>query len=292
MMAGSGRPGGWKVSYIPYPANDPKDALRVLREAGYDGVEWVKFLHYMDAGDLKSVAALTKENGMEVSNLMIGHDFVTLDDSQREERVKMVADSIQDASSAGFKMVNMTTGPGEWQGALKLGKDISEGKAWDVVSDSFRKVVDAAEKAGVTITLEAAFNMVVRDYFTLEDFLNQFDSKNLCVNMDPSHLALVGNDPSWVIRRLGDKIKHVHVKDVFGKPGTNNETFNFPLLGSGVIDWKAFFSALKSVGYAGYLTIEFEADAYTRNVWGGDWSKAAATSMEQLKALVSLSEAA
>lgn len=290
-MEGSGRPGGWRVSYIPYPANEPNDVLRVLKGAGYDGVEWVRHLHFMGADDLKSIAALTKEQGMGVSNLMIGHDLVTLDDADRAERVKIVSDSIQDASDNGFKLVNMTTGPGEWPGALKLGKDVSEGKAWDLVSESFARVIETAEKTGVTITLEAAFNMVVRDYYTLTDFLHQFDSKNLAVNMDPSHLALAGNDPAWVIRKLGGRIKHVHVKDVFGKPGTNNEDFHFPLLGSGVIDWKEFFSALKSVGYSGYLTIEFEADQYTKNVWGGDWSKAAAGSMEQLKALVALAGA-
>jgi sugar phosphate isomerase/epimerase len=283
--------GGWKASYIPYSTNDPKEALRVLKDAGYDAVEWVRYLHFIDPNELKSIATLTKESGMEVSNLMIGHDLVTPDDKARDERVKSVVESIEAAHGAGFKMVNMTTGPGEWQGALKIGKDISEGKAWDGVTDAFTKVIEAAEKNDIMITLEAAFNMVVRDYFTLVTFLAQFSSKHLAVNMDPSHLALVGNDVSWVVRKLGSKIRHTHIKDVFGKPGTNNETFNFPLLGSGVIDWKSFFVSLKSVGYKGYLTIEFEADAYLRNVWGGDWSKAAKASREQLAALISLAEA-
>jgi sugar phosphate isomerase/epimerase len=287
-LGGSGRPSGWRISYIPYPTSEPKEALRILKGTGYDGVEWVRYLHYFGVDDLKAISVLTKDQDMEVSNLMIGHDFVVLDEAQRAERVKMASDGIQDASDAGFKLVNMTTGPGEWQGALKLGRDVPEGKAWDVVTDSFTPVLETAEKSGVTITLEAAFNMVVRDYHTMTEFLHEFDSKNLAVNMDPSHLALVGNDPAWAVRKLGGKIRHVHVKDVFGRPGTNNETFHFPLLGSGVIDWKEFFSALKSIDYSGYLTIEFEADQYTKNVLGGDWSKAAATSMEQLKALISL----
>lgn len=278
--------GGWKASYIPYSTNDPKEALKVLKGAGYEGVEWVRFLHFMDLADLKNLAAMTKESGLEVSNLMIGHDFVTPDDKQRQERVQMVVDSIEAAAEAGFSKVNMTTGPGEWQGALTLGKDISEGKAWDAVVDSFGKVAGVAEKKGVTITLEAAFNMVVRDYYTLTDFLHEVGSKNLAVNMDPSHLALVGNDVPWVVRKLGSLIKGTHVKDVFGKPGTNKETFNFPLLGSGVIDWKAFFTALREIGYGGFLTVEFEADPYLQSVWGNDWSKAAQTSMEELRALV------
>jgi sugar phosphate isomerase/epimerase len=43
---------------------------------------------------------------------------------------------------------------------------------------------------------------------------------------------------------LGEKIRHVHVKDVFGRAGVFGETFSFPFLGEGVIDWVAFFGAL------------------------------------------------
>ena len=280
----------WKYAFIPYFSNDPKEVLQVLRDNGYAGVEWVRFLHYVTPDELKDLAALTKEYGMEICSLMAGMDLVTLDEAQRAERIEAVTGSIEAAHGAGVKIVNMTTGPAEWgETFVKLGKDIQEGKAWEPVLDSMTKIVDAAEKNQVTVTVEAAFNQVVRDYYTLKELLEHFDSPYLAVNMDPSHLALVGNDVGWVIRKLGKRIKHVHAKDVFGKPGTEKEHFYFPMLGEGNIDWADFFAALREVGYNGYLSVEFEANNYLKNIWGGDWVQAAKACKEQLDSLTKLS---
>ncbi len=255
-------------------------------------MEWVRYLHFMTPEDLKSVKEQTTKAGMEVPDIMGGGDVVTLKEEEREQRVMFALSSVEAAREAGVGIVNMTTGPSEWGGQqLRLGKDISEGKAWGIVVDAFGKIVEAAEKADVTVTVEAAFNMVVRDYYTMKEFLGHFDSKHLAVNMDPSHLALVGNDVPWVVRQLGSRIKHVHAKDVFGRPGSVNQEFYFPMLGEGTIDWKEFFRALREINYGGYLSIEFEAENYLKNVWGGDWKKAARASKEQLDTLVKLSDA-
>ena len=87
-------------------------------------------------------------------------------------------------------------------------------------------------------------------------------------------MVLCGNDVGIRGEATGKRIQHVHVKDAVGKPGTQNENFMFPMLGEGVTDWKDFFDALNEVGYNGYLSVEFEAENYLRNVWQGDWAKA------------------
>ncbi|HYB02928.1 MAG TPA: sugar phosphate isomerase/epimerase, partial [Nitrososphaerales archaeon] len=99
--------------------------------------------------------------------------------------------------------------------------------------------------------------------------------KNLAVNLDPSHLVLYGNDPAWAVSRLGNRVKHVHVKDAIGRPGILGEDFAFPFLGEGMVDWRAFFAALRKVDYSGYLSLEFENDVYLNNVCDGDWKVAA-----------------
>jgi inosose dehydratase len=103
--------------------------------------------------------------------------------------------------------------------------------------------------------------------------------------MDPSHYQLYGNDLPWVIGKWGSRIKHVHLKDVVGRPGLPMQDFIFPLLGEGSIDWEAFTRALDEVGYDGYLSVEFESFAYYRQVLGGDPARAAELSMEQVRGL-------
>ncbi|MFI5419422.1 MAG: sugar phosphate isomerase/epimerase family protein [Nitrososphaerales archaeon] len=279
----------WKASFIPYFTNNPQEAIDVLSRYGYAGVEWIGYLHFNTEEELKNLAALTRKGGLEVANIMCSSDLVVPDDAKRAERVKYTVDKISAARAASIDKVNLFSGPADWDpAAQKIGKDFKEGAAWKNLVDSFNSIVAAAEKNDVTITFEAAFNMLVHDFYTLQEFLTYFHSKNLAVNLDPSHMVLCGNDVGYAVRRLGKRIQHVHMKDAVGKPGTQNENFMFPMLGEGVTDWKDFFDALNEVGYNGYLSVEFEAENYLRNVWQGDWAKAAEASKMQLDRITHL----
>jgi sugar phosphate isomerase/epimerase len=279
----------WKTSFIPYFTNNPQEAIDVLSRNGYNGVEWIGYLHFNTQEELKNLADLTRKNGLEVANIMCSFDLVVPDDTKRAERVKYTVDKIVAARNASIDKVNLFSGPAEWDpSAQKIGKDFKEGAAWKNLVESFTTIIDAAEKNDITITFEAAFGMLVHDFYTLQEFLSYFNSKNLTVNMDPSHMVLCGNDVGYAVRRLGKRIKHVHLKDAVGKPGTQNDTFMFPMLGEGVTDWKDFFDALREVGYDGFLSVEFEAENYLKNVWQGDWTKAAQASMEQIDRITHL----
>jgi sugar phosphate isomerase/epimerase len=141
--------------------------------------------------------------------------------------------------------------------------------------DAFSTLVEAAEENRVVITVEPVFGMLVHDYYTAKEFLSYFDSNYLGINLDPSHFVVSGNDPVWAAQMLGEKVKHVHVKDAFGKPGGLGETFIFPFLGEGVVNWREFFMALRTSDYRGFLSLEFENDSYLKNVCDGDWAQAA-----------------
>ena len=94
-----------------------------------------------------------------------------------------------------------------------------------------------------------------------------------------NHLKLGGE--KW-----GEKIRHVHLKDVIGSPGVSGGDFMFPLLGEGMVDWKIFLKALDEIGYKGFLSVEFESFKYYRNLLNSDPVKAARISMEQVKKLI------
>lgn len=259
-------------------------AIEVLSKEGFDGVEWMLGYHFKTPSELKRLARRTREGGLEISNIMCWQDYVTTNDAQRKKRVDKIRRYIESASELSIPILNTFTGPMGWSPDHEVvGSTVSEGRAWSLVADSFSDITDAAEKHDVIVTVEAVFGMVVHDYYTIREFLSYFKSKKLCINLDPSHLALYGNDPAWATRRLGsDVVKHVHVKDVAGKPGRMGEDFSFPFLGEGVVDWKAFLSALRSIGYSGFLSLEFENDVYLYNVCDGDWRVAARESKSRL----------
>ncbi|MEK7376242.1 MAG: sugar phosphate isomerase/epimerase, partial [Candidatus Margulisiibacteriota bacterium] len=114
----------------------------------------------------------------------------------------------------------------------------------------------------------------------------RYNSEYLAINMDPSHGNLCRNDIPWVIRRWNKKIKHVHLKDSVGLPGHDGETFIFPILGEGQVDWKNFFAAMKEIGYSGFYSVEFESFFYYNRVLKGDMLNAAKISLDNIQRLI------
>jgi sugar phosphate isomerase/epimerase len=94
---------------------------------------------------------------------------------------------------------------------------------------------------------------------TLAAFLRTLGRANVGVNLDPANMLLYDKgDPVAALRTLGPWLRQCHVKDAVRTktPGTWGEEVR---VGTGQVDWKAFFSTLDSVHFAGSLCIEREA---------------------------------
>lgn len=90
---------------------------------------------------------------------------------------------------------------------------------------------------------------------------------NFGLNLDPSHLVLQMIDYVRVIREFGNKIFHVHAKDLHIDPeGLYNHGvlsqgmgWQVPRLpGLGDMDWAKFFAVLTAARYDGVVSIEHE----------------------------------
>lgn len=269
---------------------EPERVVGTLKELGYQGVEWT-LAHFnprtKSPSELQRLVDVAAEAGLEVSEVVVQQDFVTRDERARRSRIDLVKDCIRAAGDTGVPALNLFTGPAPWDpSAPQVGRDLPEGQAWAYVQSAFAEILPLAMEHEVYLAVEAVFGHTCREFYTLHFLLDAFPSPFLAVNMDPSHYALYGNDVPWVVEQLADKIVHVHLKDVVGKPGgLPGETFQFPLLGEGTIDWEAFFAALDRIGYQGYCSIEFEAFRYAHLVLQDDPVRAAALGMEQWRAL-------
>lgn len=287
----------WKLGFmasLDFRFWEAESVVIELSRIGYEGVEWTLY-HFNpksnNLNELQHVVKVTKKHQLEVSEIVVQQDVVSLDEKVRRDRIDLVKRCIEAAGQVGVNMINIFTGPAPWNPeAPRIPKDISEGKAWSMVYEAFNEFVSEAEEHGVYLAVEAVFGHLCHDYYTMKELLDCFDSKYLCVNMDPSHYVLYRNDLSWVVKRLGNKIKHVHMKDVIGRHGVHGEDFMFPLLGEGMIEWEGFLKALKSIGYDGFLSVEFESFRYYNTMLNKDPVKAAEISMNHLNRLIKLCE--
>lgn len=267
----------------------PEEVLKILSEVGYKGVEWT--LSHLDPRkksleEIRKVVELTHQYNMEVSEVVVQQDLVTLNEDLRKRRISLVLQCIELFSEAGIKTINLFTGPAPWDPeAPRLHKDIAEGEAWEIVFKAYEEFVSLAEEKKMNLAVEGVFGMLCHDYYTTRVLIDRFDSDYLGVNFDPSHDILYGNfDVGWIIRKWGKKIKHIHLKDAVGVPKIGK--FIFPLLGEGNVDWKSFFSALKEIGYDGFMSVEFESFTYYQKILNNDPKEAARVSLELVKKLL------
>ncbi len=94
---------------------------------------------------------------------------------------------------------------------------------------------------------------------SLDRFLAEVDRESIAVNFDPANMILYGmGDPIAAAEKLAPRIRQAHVKDATSPPQPGAWGSEVAV-GTGEVNWEAFFKALKAGGYDGNLVIEREA---------------------------------
>ena len=135
----------------------------------------------------------------------------------------------------------------------------------DMVAEFYAPIADHAEEHGVKIAFEIWYATVAYNPPTWDMLFSAISSKNIGLNFDPSHLYWQHIDYLWAVRKYGDRIFHVHAKDteiLYDKLRfsglLSKGWWRYRIPGWGEIEWPAFISALKDVGYDYVLSIEHE----------------------------------
>lgn len=158
---------------------------------------------------------------------------------------------------------------------------LSQDANYDVALRVFPRIVDAATDSGVRLGIEncpmifsddewpggknVAYNpRIWRRMFA--DF-----GPTLGLNLDPSHLIWLMIDPPRVVREFGERLWHVHAKDLqIDRDGlydygsmSSGIGWQVPRLpGLGEVQWGRFLAALYEVGYDGVVCVEHEDRAF------------------------------
>ena len=209
--------------------------------------------------------ALLNEKGLAISALcgdMGGYGFEKAEDNpSRIAKTKKIIDL---AAEFGAKVVTTHIGV--------IPDDKSEPR-YAVMLAALTECGLYAKEKGITLAIETGPEKAR----TLLGFLK--DTKGgTGVNLDPANFVMVtGQDPVEAVYLLKDYIVHTHAKDgiklsddmtltevyhafaVGGVEALNAcKGFREVPLGEGQVDWVKYISALKDIGYDGFLTIERE----------------------------------
>lgn len=204
-------------------------------------------------------AALTAENFIPVSAVCsyVGEDYADIPTvartvglvpkATRQERIERTRSVSELARELGIDSVACHIGvvPHERSAA-----------AYQDIVHVARDLCDLCKSNGQFFTLETGQEPAT----PLLHFIEDVDRANLKINFDPANMILYGTgDPIEALGVLGKLVTSVHCKDGNWPPRENPEALGQEVrLGTGAVDFPAFISKLKEIGYVGPLIIERE----------------------------------
>ncbi len=246
------------------------EAIKKAAELGLSGVQIYATTgsfspDTLTEADKDDYRKLLGENGISVSALcadMGGYGFeIAADNPTRVEKTKKIIDL---AVELGAKVITTHIG------VIPSDKSVP---AYKIMLEALTEIGLYAKSKGVTAAIETGPEKAT----TLLAFLK--DTKGgVGVNLDPANFVMVtGQDPVEAVYLLRDYIVHTHVKDgvmldptqdpkdvyhafaIGGVDALNAcQGFKEVPIGEGQVDFVKYLSALKDIGYDGFLTIERE----------------------------------
>jgi len=253
-----------------------REGLKKAKEVGAEGVQIYAVSGEMDPVNLGAAArrelrAYIDSLGLEISALcgdLGGHGFQ--DKFVNEEKLEKSKRILDLALDLGTTIVTTHIG---------IVPEDRDGEIFAVMQEACSKLNEYASSMKAYFAIETVPETAAH----LKGFLDTLGGRGVSVNFDPANMVMVtGDDPAEGVRLLKDYVVHTHVKDgirrkvvdprmVYGALGydpmdhakisemvSSGQFFRELPLGEGNVDFDRYFTALKEIGYNGYLTIERE----------------------------------
>jgi len=200
--------------------------------------------------------------GLTFSTCSGGGDFVTTEGGKRtiENNVKLARDFLRPFGAKHLK-VNIG-GKGRRQAE---GPSVDDLKATCATLNELGKRV--LEEAGMKFGFHPHLGSVIENERETRFALEHTDPKYVGFVPDTAHLTLGGMDPVKLVRENWSRVVAIHIKDTDPKyrkvTPTSEESRNmqslYKTLGTGGVDFVAFFDLLKQKNYDYWISLDFDA---------------------------------
>jgi D-psicose/D-tagatose/L-ribulose 3-epimerase len=242
-------------------------AVRSTKEAGYDLLEFS--LHDGLDMDVAHARAALEQAGLQVAcsrGLAPDADVSSEDPAVVARGADLLSRSLEITAGLGGKM---------FAGALysafgKASRPLSAAGRANVVG-VLRDLAAQAAKDDVTLMLEICNRYETNVINTAHDALllaDDIGADNVKIHLDTYHMNIEETDMVRPVLEVGDRLGYVHI-------GENHRGY----LGSGHIDFTAFFHALADIDYTGPITFESFSSAVVAPglsndlaIWRNLWS--------------------
>jgi len=238
-------------------------ALRGIKQAGFGAVEILADTPhaYPDAIDATLTNDVKRELDalqLAVSNINVNCSFgywkdappepyfepslISPNPKHRADRTRLIMRALDFAKDVGAANISITSG-------RMLGGMPPEPAARQF-ADSIRPILDRADQLNVDVGIECEPGLYLEYVAELREWIDRLGHPRLGANLDVGHSQVIGESIPDAVRLLNDRIWNLHVEDIPGRK-------HYHLIpGQGTLDWSALKTALQSIHYPRYLTVE------------------------------------
>jgi L-ribulose-5-phosphate 3-epimerase len=237
----------------------PEQLVDQVRATGMSRVQLALDPLREDPATWSATPEIFRRAGLEIVSGMFGtvdEDYTSLEsirrtgglvpDSTWEENWENIQETAALAQRMGLRLVTFHAG--------FLPED-ETGPEYEKLQHRIRLVADLFASKEIELAFETGQETAGK----LAEFLEKLGRSHVGVNFDPANMILYDKgNPVDALRTLRPWVKQCHVKDAnrTRSPGTWGDEV---VVGTGQVDWEAFFSVLQETQFAGDLCIEREA---------------------------------
>lgn len=280
-----------------------KELAPLARSMGYDGLELACWGDHFDVQEalasdryVQDRRDLLEQHGLRcfaIGSHLVGQAVCDLIDERhkailpahvwgdgepegvRQRAAREMQDTARAAARLGVKVVTGFTGSSIWHSLYAFPPTSQEywDKGFTDFAQRWKPILDVFDQHNINFGLEVHPTEIAFDTASAQRAVAAIGGhRRFGFNFDPSHLGYQGVDYVKFIRTFGDRIYHVHMKDVWWGRGDGTagvfgghtsfgdarRHWDFRSVGRGQIDFESIIVALNDVGYNGPLSVEWE----------------------------------
>ncbi len=224
---------------------------------------------------LRQIKETAEKAGVEIVCLTPYYSrYNNLDDMVRQETIAGLKRVVDYAQYLGAQYIRI------YGGEFFPGETDPDGQKRQRLVAAMRECGDYAGERGVKLAIENHFNTMNVTAEQLADTLEEINHPCVGALYDQPNLIFMGaEDCDKAVKLLGGKILHVHAKDLRFKeqevkfaassvshPTDGERNVVSMVIGEGIAPWPQIIKNLQSVGYEGWLSLEYERRWYPQQL--------------------------
>jgi protein FrlC len=242
----------WIYSSFPVwvPAYTLEETIKRIAGIGYDGIEIGAaaphaYPSHLNKDRRKAIKRILDDNGIAVSSMLPapgggpGFNVASPLEEERREAVAQYKQVIELCSDLGGPTVMYIAG---WQiyGTSRI-------QAWEWSRQALTEIAKTAADFEILLVVEPTptDSNLVESCDDAIEMMEQVGAKNVGLMFDTQHAYYRNEVPTDYVYRMGKNLRHIHLSE-FGRLPP----------GAGRGDFVGLVSALREIGYKGYLTME------------------------------------